>query len=226
MAEDAVFLSINTAGKALGVAGAFVAGPDWAIEIWSSAPARSFSRPRLRPRWPPRLEASLDVIEAEPERRERLLVLRGVPARPRMGGADSVRSRPPGRLQPDSQIIPVILGTNERALAAAAETPARNGFDVRAIRPPTVPAGTARLRISVNANLSEAIDRFAMRFVAVRGIFVTGTDTGVGKTVVSAALLCRYPRPRYWKPIQTGIETDDDTAEVRRLTAIDSRPCH
>jgi len=53
----------------------------------------------------------------------------------------------------------------------------------------------------------------------MRGIFVTGTDTGVGKTVVSAALLLRYPA-RYWKPIQTGIETDNDTGEVRRLTGL------
>ena len=55
-----------------------------------------------------------------------------------------------------------------------------------------------------------------------RGLFVTGTDTGVGKTVVSAALVHRYGAQtvlRYWKPIQTGIEQDDDTAEVRRLTS-------
>jgi dethiobiotin synthase len=55
-----------------------------------------------------------------------------------------------------------------------------------------------------------------------RGLFVTGTDTGVGKTVVSAALLLRFRSRfalRYWKPIQTGIERDDDTAEVRRLAA-------
>jgi dethiobiotin synthase len=61
-----------------------------------------------------------------------------------------------------------------------------------------------------------------------RGIFVTGTDTNVGKTVVSAALLARYRaevRLRYWKPIQTGIRdpgsgirTDDDTAEVAHLS--------
>lgn len=49
----------------------------------------------------------------------------------------------------------------------------------------------------------------------VRGVFVTGTDTGVGKTVVSAALLLRFPSARYWKPIQTG--PDDDTSEVLRL---------
>ena len=54
----------------------------------------------------------------------------------------------------------------------------------------------------------------------VRGLFVTGTDTNVGKTVVSATLMQRYGREarlRYWKPIQTGIEQDDDTAEVVRL---------
>lgn len=54
----------------------------------------------------------------------------------------------------------------------------------------------------------------------MRGLFVTGTDTGIGKTVSCAALMHRYRGHvplRYWKPIQTGIEQDDDTAEVRRL---------
>jgi dethiobiotin synthase len=53
-----------------------------------------------------------------------------------------------------------------------------------------------------------------------RGLFVTGTDTGVGKTVVSAALVMRLRSAgavRYWKPIQTGIEQDDDTATVTWL---------
>jgi len=52
------------------------------------------------------------------------------------------------------------------------------------------------------------------------GLFVTGTGTNVGKTVTCAALLHRYrdiPALRYWKPVQTGIEQDDDTAEVERL---------
>src|SRR4051794_14272874 len=54
-----------------------------------------------------------------------------------------------------------------------------------------------------------------------KGIFVTGTDTNVGKTVVAAALMLRYRAEsplRDWKPIQTGIEQDDDTAEVARLS--------
>lgn len=50
----------------------------------------------------------------------------------------------------------------------------------------------------------------------MRGLFVTGTDTGAGKTAVSAALMVRYRDVRYWKPIQTG--ADDDTAEVQRLS--------
>jgi dethiobiotin synthase len=59
----------------------------------------------------------------------------------------------------------------------------------------------------------------------LRGVFVTGTDTNVGKTAVAAALLVRYRRQlsiRYWKPIQTGIERDDDSAEVTRLARADS----
>jgi dethiobiotin synthetase len=54
----------------------------------------------------------------------------------------------------------------------------------------------------------------------VNGLFVTGTDTNVGKTVVSAALVHRYRSVGpvgYWKPIQTGFPDDDDTAAVRKL---------
>jgi dethiobiotin synthetase len=57
------------------------------------------------------------------------------------------------------------------------------------------------------------------------GLFVTGTDTNVGKTVASAALVYRYRENgvHYWKPIQTGTEQDDDTAEVQRLTQCEER---
>lgn len=55
---------------------------------------------------------------------------------------------------------------------------------------------------------------------------MTGTDTGVGKTVVCAALLHRLRRERavrYWKPVQTGIEEDDDTQTVKRLAGCSPR---
>ncbi len=54
----------------------------------------------------------------------------------------------------------------------------------------------------------------------MHGVFVTGTDTGVGKTVVAAALVAclrRHGPAGYWKPVQTGVERDDDTATVRTL---------
>lgn len=55
----------------------------------------------------------------------------------------------------DSQIIPVILGDDERTMATAKALQSR-GFDVRGIRPPTVPRGTSRLRISITGNVSHA----------------------------------------------------------------------
>ncbi len=53
-----------------------------------------------------------------------------------------------------------------------------------------------------------------------QGLFITGTDTNIGKTVLSAALMHRYRgemKVRYWKPVQTGFPEDDDTAVVRTL---------
>ena len=152
---DRVFLSINTAGKALGVAGAFVAGPAWAIDyliqrarpfIFSTAPPPALASA---------LAASLDIIEGEPQRRARLreiseklrvrLLKAGIQA-----GAGT------------SHIIPIVIGDNDAAVAIA-EAMQADGFDVRAIRPPSVPPGTARLRISVNVNLTDdLIDRFVV----------------------------------------------------------------
>lgn len=52
----------------------------------------------------------------------------------------------------------------------------------------------------------------------MRGVFVTGTDTNIGKTVVCAAMMHRYRALsglRYWKPVQTGFPADDDMQTVR-----------
>jgi 8-amino-7-oxononanoate synthase len=147
IAED-VFLSINPAGKALGVGGAFVAGPAWAIDYMIQ-----YARPFIFSTAPPpsmayALDAALDLIGSEPDRRSRVLeltlFLRGLLT-------EIGISAPPG----GSQIIPVHLGDNTRATNVAGALQG-GGFDVRAIRPPTVPEGTARLRISINSTLREA----------------------------------------------------------------------
>lgn len=63
----------------------------------------------------------------------------------------------------------------------------------------------------------------------MKGIFVAGTDTGIGKTVVSAGLLIALGKKtdvRYWKPVQTGIEEDDDTKTVGKLARCSAEQIH
>lgn len=57
----------------------------------------------------------------------------------------------------------------------------------------------------------------------IRGVFVSGTDTGVGKTLVSAWLAHGW-KATYWKPIQSGFPPDDDTDGVKRLTGCATLP--
>jgi len=157
--EGDVFVSINTAGKALGVSGAFVAGSSGAIEYLTQRARPFMFSTATPPSVADALEASLSIVAAEPERRRRLAHLaRYLRDRLRHAGVDV----PPG----DSHIIPVIIGDNERALAVA-QTMQAEGFDVRAIRPPSVPAGTARLRLTVNVGLDDpTLDRFSLTLAA------------------------------------------------------------
>jgi 8-amino-7-oxononanoate synthase len=151
---DAVALSINSAGKALGVAGAFVAGSSDAVEyliqrarpfIFSTAPPPALADA---------IGQSLDIVRDEPERR------RTVSARAAfLRGRLEEQGVPTG--PGSSQIVSIPIGDNRRAVTVAGLL-AAGGFDVRAIRPPSVPDGTARLRVSVNAGLSEdVLARFA-----------------------------------------------------------------
>jgi 8-amino-7-oxononanoate synthase len=146
IAED-VFLSMNTAGKALGAAGAFVAGPEWAIEYLVQR-ARTFMFATAPvPAVAAAIETALDIIAEEPERRQRLAhnisLLRTLLQK---SGVEMPTDA--------TQIIPIVLRDSKRAMAAA-EVMQTAGYDVRAVRPPTVPDGTARLRLSLNSELSE-----------------------------------------------------------------------
>jgi 8-amino-7-oxononanoate synthase len=93
--------------------------------------------------------AALDIIAADP----------ALCARPVANAARFCRAL--GLPAPQSAIVPLILGEERRALAASAAL-ADDGFLVVAIRPPTVPDGTARLRFTFTAAHAEAdIDRLA-----------------------------------------------------------------
>jgi 8-amino-7-oxononanoate synthase len=168
---EQVFLSMSTAGKALGVAGAFVAGPAWAIEYLIQRARPFIFSTAAPPSLASAIYASLTLVEQEPERRERVrelaailrnrLTMAGVPIRPGT-----------------SHIVPVLIGDNDAAVAVA-EMLQQEGFDVRAIRPPTVPAGTARLRVSLNANLSEeAIEQFVASLTSALASCVEGRVEG------------------------------------------------
>ncbi|MGN7159656.1 8-amino-7-oxononanoate synthase [Sphingomonas sp. SAFR-052] len=147
-------VTLRTCGKALGSEGALVCGPalvcDFLVNrargfIFSTAPS---------PVMAAAVRAALRVLQDEPARRVRLAALVDYAGQKlgRMGATVS-----------GSQILPLIVGDDGRAMTLAAKVQAA-GFDVRGIRPPTVPAGTARLRISLTLNVDEAaIDGLADR---------------------------------------------------------------
>jgi 8-amino-7-oxononanoate synthase len=132
-----------TLGKAAGVSGAFVAGAPSVVE-WLLQRARTYMFATAAPAMiAEALRASLWVIEHESWRRERLAELR---AQLREG----LRGLPWTAPASDTAIQPLVVGDNATALAVMAALEQR-GIWVPAIRPPTVPAGTARLRITLSA---------------------------------------------------------------------------
>ena len=138
---DDVDLIVATMSKALGSAGGVVAGPKAVIDllvnkarsfIYTTAPTVANCAAAL---------AAIEILSAEPERRERL-----------NENAEYLRSSlkhlgiNTGRST--SHIVPVIIGEEKAALTVSKRL-YEMGFFIPAIRPPTVPAGTARLRLSV-----------------------------------------------------------------------------
>ena len=145
---DERLIALHTCGKALGVAGGLLCGPAVAMEYLINA-----ARPFIYSTAPPPYVAAavrraLRLVDEEFWRRDRLRQLACFAGR-RLAEALGCGARS------GTQIIPVILGEESRAIAAA-EALQRDGFDVRAIRPPTVPAGTSRLRVSIGVDRTEA----------------------------------------------------------------------
>ena len=137
---------LRTCGKAMGCEGALVCAPRTIIEflinrargfIFSTAPS---------PLMAAAVRASIEILRSQPERRKQLHTL-VAHAQTQLG--------PIGAFCHGTQILPLIVGS----AAAATELADRlqgSGYDVRAIRPPSVPEGSSRLRISITLNVSQA----------------------------------------------------------------------
>lgn len=140
-------VTLHTCGKGLGVEGALVCGPRLLIDmlvnkarpfIFSTAPS---------PLMAVAVGAALDRIAGDHGDALRAEL------RDRVEAAREHVALPLGVASSSSQIFPIILGDDRRAMAAARAC-RDAGFDIRGIRPPTVPAGTARLRLSLTLNIS------------------------------------------------------------------------
>jgi 8-amino-7-oxononanoate synthase len=145
---DDVPVLVGTLGKAFGTAGAFVAGSDELIETLIQ-----FARPYIYTTSQPPAVAcatlkSMELLRSEGWRREHLQRL---VARLRKGAAQIGLTL----MDSPTPIQPVLIGDSARALRLSALLRER-GILVGAIRPPTVPAGSARLRITLSAAHSEA----------------------------------------------------------------------
>ncbi|MBA8837966.1 8-amino-7-oxononanoate synthase [Ochrobactrum sp. RH2CCR150] len=140
-------LVLHTCGKAMGLSGALLQLPamlgDYLVNrarnfIYSTAPSPLIAAG---------VREALRMIADEPERRQRLQDLTGL--------AGSLAASLLGLRPSGSHIMPILIGDNFHAMRIA-EAMRAEGFDIRAIRPPTVPEGTARLRLSITLNVSES----------------------------------------------------------------------
>ncbi len=144
------FATVHPCGKALGSSGAFIAGDDILIDYLVNC-----ARPFLFSTAPPPVQAAglAAALRLLPSMEDEVKTLfdRAGELRARLAGLRRWRVIPS-----DSPIVPVLVGSDADAVRAAALAAGR-GFDLRPIRPPTVPAGTSRLRVSVTVMMTPGV---------------------------------------------------------------------
>lgn len=162
--HGAIDVTIATLGKAFGTAGAFVYGSSTLIEYLLNR-ARSFVfSTAMMPAQAAAAGQAIRIVRAEPDRRARV----AANARAMRDALRRLRIEPAG--DESAHIVPVAIGDAAATMRAGAEL-ARRGFLVGAVRPPTVPQGTSRLRITMSAaHTAEHIARFAETlWIVLRG---------------------------------------------------------
>jgi 8-amino-7-oxononanoate synthase len=146
--EDRVAVRVGTLSKALGCQGGFVTGPATLIDwLWNSARTQMFSTGLAVPVCGA-IARAVEIVVAEPGRRERVRRLSAELRTRLLEGGLTV----PGH--PECPIVPVIVGDAD-ATVVAGRALEQAGFLAGTIRPPTVPRGTSRLRLSVSAAFTE-----------------------------------------------------------------------
>ncbi|MGB7329420.1 MAG: 8-amino-7-oxononanoate synthase [Rubripirellula sp.] len=140
-------IRIGTLSKAIGSQGGFVAGPQVVIDYLVNKCRPLIYSTSLAPAAVMSAQAGINAINDEPQRRTRVRQWSS-----NLRDALSIKTSPIESIVP---IVPIIVGCDTDALTAA-KSLADAGFYVPAIRPPTVPEGTARLRISLSASHTDA----------------------------------------------------------------------
>ena len=149
------FVVLHTCGKALGVAGGLVCASINIIDMMINAARGFIYSTAPMPVQAYLVQHALRIVGSEDggARRERLAKV-SRRAKQHFDG-------------PGTHIVPIIIGDNERSVYVA-DMLQQKGWDIRSIRPPTVPEGTARLRLSLNADMSvEKLDDFAADYEAI-----------------------------------------------------------
>lgn len=146
--RNRVLASVHTGGKALGLAGAYICGSRLLKDFMTNRCRHLIFTTALPPAIGAWWRERIPQVQADRSRRERL-------HRNAARFREALASRgiaPPG----SHYVVPVIVGNDKPAVRAAGRLQAA-GYDVRAIRPPTVPAETCRLRVSIHADHDPAV---------------------------------------------------------------------
>ena len=142
-----VLVEMGTLSKALGSFGAYIAGSASLIELLVNRARTFIFTTGLPPAAVGAAQAAVEIVRREPQRRERVWQnARAIHAAIASAGIEM----PPL----ESPILPVVLGAEDRTMQAC-ERLLERGVFVQGIRPPTVPAGTSRLRATVMATHSD-----------------------------------------------------------------------
>ncbi len=148
--EERISVRIGTLSKAIGSLGGFVTGSQTLIDfLWNKARTQIYST-SLPPLLCAAATAAVEIIKSEPSRRDRLHALCRL-FRDQLASNCVVPF--PGSVGP---IVPIVLQEPQAAMNVA-ERLLEHGFLVGAIRPPTVPTGTSRLRVTLHSNLPEEV---------------------------------------------------------------------